>query len=386
MSDHEPAGTGDRATEVSPGDVVNLAGDNALDGVSDHPEVAVGLVGDLVAAEGAAHRRPTARHRAAGITARLFRDAQPVLDFDPVELPNIVAVDKNFAWIDLTGYAAEDLHELAGALDLHPMAVRTALSPWRRPRLDVYPHHFFVSATVAHVEPASYRVQARQIDLFVGRNFLLSVHKHPLPFGERVAARAAQSPDLVRLDSAFMLYLILDQMLEYYDGLTEQLEEEIEAMEERALEDTADPFLEDLLRLKRFVFALGRLVDHHRDVFTAFLRPDFRYVAGHDVEPHFRDLEARLSRLLDRMSAARDAVNGTFDIYVSHVSQRTNDVMKILTVVSTVVLPATVVLGVFGTSFEGLPIFRPLGFVIMLVVMALMTAGILVYFRRRGWV
>jgi len=131
-------------------------------------------------------------------------------------------------------------------------------------------------------------------------------------------------------------------------------------------------------------------LDVHGDPFlvsATVARPDPRTRAGHGVEPSFHDLAARLERLLERRTAARDAVNGAFDIHVSHVAHRTNQVMKPATVVSTVVVPVTVILGIFGSWFGGPPvsIFRPAGFVARLVAIVATTTTILLAFRRRGW-
>jgi magnesium transporter len=167
--------------------------------------------------------------------------------------------------------------------------------------------------------------------------------------------------------------------------LTEGLQDEVEAMEERALADPSETFLEDLLRLKRFVFAVHRLASQHRSVLEAFLRPDFPLVGGDVVEPYFRDLEARLGRLLDTLDAAKEAINGAFDLYDSQVSRRTNDVMKLLTIISFTLLPATVILGFFGTNFE-LPLFTTTAaFIVMVTLIVLTISGALLLFTRWGW-
>lgn len=155
------------------------------------------------------------------------------------------------------------------------------------------------------------------------------------------------------------------------------------------LRDPSESFLEDLLRLKRYVFALSQLADQHRDVFVALLRPDFPWVAGTPVEEYFRDLETRLARLVDLLASALDAVNGAFDIYVSHMAHRTNQVIKLLAMVSTILLPSTLVLGLFGTNFatsiRSVPSGTPLGFAAMVATMALVSVGVLAAFRRRRW-
>lgn len=340
---------------------------------------------DTVSVEGEAAPGSAAAATRTDITAWLFREQMVAREIAVDDLPELIADDENFVWVDLAQYAHTDLQTLAKLLGLPALAVHTALSVWQRPRLDVFDDQFFVAATVPYRDAAAYRVRASEIDLFVGNNFLVSTHKRPLPFMERVLARAGQRPELASLDAAFMLYLVLDELLAYGEALSEGLENEIERMEERALKDMGDTFLDDLLRLKRYSFAVGRLMDQHEELFAAFLRPDFIFVSGDAVEPYFRDLDARLARLLDKIRATKDAVNGAFDIYVSHMSHRTNEVMKVLTLVSTVLLPATIILGIFGTNFRHVPLYAPIDFVVMLALIVLMSGAILLTFHRRGW-
>ena len=344
------------------------------------------LESDIVEVEGAAADGADAAGPPS-VAAWAFRPGAAPQRVTVEELPGLIADDSCVTWVDLAGHAAPDLRALAERLALHPAAVEAALASWQRPRLDVFHDQFRVSATVARLEAPDGRVRVRagELDLFVRCNALLSAHRQPLPFGERVLARARQSAERPRLDAAYLLYVVLDELLHHTERLCEDLEDAVEAIEERALRDTADDFLDALLRLKRAVFALGRLVDQHREVFAAFLRPEFRAVAGEGMEPYFRDLDGRLDHLLGRLGAAKDSVVGAFDIFVSHVAHRTNQVMRLLTVVSTVLLPATVILGLFGTSFAGVPLYTRAAFVAMVLTILLVTGAILVAFRRRGW-
>lgn len=341
----------------------------------------------VVRVEGAATMGASAETR---VTAWLFRpDTAPRLV--PVEdLPALVTDDANFVWVDVTDYAAQDLLHLGPLLGLHRRALRTALSPWHRPRLDVYDTHFFVSATVARLHPEAHRVLAGELDLFVGNNFLVSAHKRPLPFGETVTARANTSPELVQLDSAFMLFIILDELIGYYDELTEHVQSEVETKQLQALRHTSDEFLEQLVGLKRYVFALSHLASQHREVFAAFLRPDFPFVTGDEASEYFEDLEARLARLLDALAVVSTAVTDAFDIYVSHMSQQTNQVIKVLTMVSTVLLPTTVIVSIFGTnlavSVRSMPLDTPIGLLVMLCCVAFVSGGTLFVFHRKGWI
>lgn len=317
------------------------------------------------------------------VEARLFQAAAPPREVELGELPALAADDACFVWVDLSDYRAADLDAVARELDLPEAAMRITLAGWQRPRLDVFGDRFFVAVTVPRSDGRTRHVLASELDLVVGQNYLVSVHKQPLPFAETALARATQDPNLLRLDSAFLLSILLDELLDHYESLTEGLQDEIEALEERALTDRSDAFLADMLQMKRYVFAIYRLAGQHRAVLAAFLRPDSPLVGGDRVEPYFRDLQERLGRLLDGLEASKETVNGAFDIYVSQVSRRANDIMTVLAVVSTVLLPATVILGLFSTNFQALE--PTIGFISMIASVILVSALALVVFYRWGW-
>jgi magnesium transporter len=363
--------------------------DAALDGVDIHTLISgtermAETVTDVIDAEGSADTLSGAD--APAFVAWLFQEEAEPRQVGLEDLPTLAADDAYFVWVDLNGYVPSDLAQVAEQLDLPEAAVQVTLAGWQRPRLGVFRDRYFVAVTVPHAELAAQRVLASELDLFVGRNYLVSAHKRPLPFAERVMARAVQNPGLLKLDSAFLLSILIDELLAHFEVLTEELEDEVEAMEERALTDSSDALLEDLLHLKRFAFAVYRLASQHRATLEAFLRPDFPLVGGDVIEPYFRDLDERLGRLLDALEAAKESVNGSFDLYVSQVAHRTNDIMKVLTIVSVTLLPASVILAFFGTNFDSPPIRTTSGFIVMVALIVLTTAGSLVLFTRRGWI
>jgi magnesium transporter len=363
--------------------------DAVLDGVDLHTVISgteriAETVTDVIDAEGSAEEDSSTD--APAFVAWLFQEDVEPRQVTLEELPGLAADDNCFVWVDLNGYDPSDLTRVAEQLDLPEAAVQVTFAGWQRPRLGVFRDRYFVAVTVPHAELAAQRVLASELDLFVGRNYLVSAHKRPLPFAERVLARAVQNPALLKLDSAFLLSILIDELLAHFEALTEELEDEVEAMEERALTDASDALLEDILHLKRFAFALYRLASQHRATLEAFLRPDFPLVGGDVIEPYFRDLDERLGRLLDALGAVKESINGSFDLYVSQVAHRTNDIMKILTIVSVTLLPASVILGFFGTNFESPQIGTTGGFIVMMALIVLTTVGSLALFARRGWI
>lgn len=355
--------------------------------VAKGSEAPVETEGTLEVEGTAATERESAEAGAESVRALLFSPEAEPRAVELQEVPALTKEDRDFVWVDLAGYSQEGLQEVAGLLDLPRDAVHTTLAEWRRPRLQVFGDRLYVTATVPQLDPGAYRVEAQQLDIFLGPNFLVSAHKQPLPFSERILARARQNPKLLDQDAIFLLYIFLDELVGYYEQIHEHLENEIERVEERALIDTSDEFLHDLVRFKRYAFALSQLADQHRPIFDAFLRPDFRWVEGQEVEPYYRDLDDRLGRLTDALQADKDAINGAFDIYVSHMSHRTNSIMKTLTIVSTVLLPASVILGFFGTNnLQDVPaLVHAPGFFLMLGSIVAISAAILLTFRAKGW-
>jgi magnesium transporter len=331
----------------------------------------------------------TARKRtgeAARIRAWRFRRDDPVPDeIDVDRLAAEISDGSDLIWIDLSAYRDDDLRALGKTLDLNPAGIRLALAAWRRPGLDAFENHALASVTVVDPNPETRKVGVDELDLFVAEQFVLSAHVRPLPFEEQVLSRAGGNAEQLKQDAPFLLYIILDELVEHYERVTEHLEEEIERMEERALGDSSDTFLSDLVRLKRYVFTITRLADQHRAVFSGLLRPDFPFISSEHGEDYFRDLEGRFSGRMDTLMAARDGVNGSFDIYVSSVAHRTNHVIKLLTIVSALLLPASMVFGFFGINFTQMAIFEPWGFYVMLGIVALMVGGMLGLFWRRGW-
>ena len=336
----------------------------------------------LVKKEPAAPTRRKQSKSQPTIRTWLFRGSAAGEGFDLKQLPRLAADNKNMAWVDLSEYSEAEFKEIGRLLDLHQVAIEAALAPWQRPRIDTFQTYFFLSVTLLETDLGNLKVKIGELDLFMGRNFLVTAHRQQVPFLDNVIERVQQSPELVRYHTAFMVYILLDEMLAYYQSEYEELEERIQRIEESALRNDNDDFLADLLRLKRYVFLVGRLADQHKTVFAAFTRPDFDLISGNDVEPYFKDLQQRLSQFVDRLFASREAVTGAFDIYVSQISHRTNKTIKLLTVASTVLLPATLIVGFFGTSFTQL--HNQASFDAMLVLLVAVPATILVVLRRAG--
>ena len=352
----------------------------ADDGTSPIELKTSGLGGDVLHIEEAMIERLSAQADGA-MTCLLFHPGTVPQQVVLADLPKLLSVDDNFVWVDITRADVQTVKQVAQMLELHEHAVERTIAAWQPPRLDLFGNHFLVTTTLRQLDAVGLRIEAQKVAFVVGRNFLVSIHQQPLPFISRVLQRATQNAHLIEYDAMLMLFILLDELLEYYELLKEQVQGQIELMEERALTETSTVFLRDVLHFKRYTFALSQLASQHRPIFTAFLRPDFTHIAGRRVASHFRDLDARHMRLEDAFLAAKDTINTIFSIYVSHVSHFTNQVMKTLTIVSTMLLPASLIIALFSASHS-----QSIGsFVLMLASIALCSALVLWIFHYKGW-
>jgi magnesium transporter len=367
------------AEEIAPR--VTVVGEEETPHLAAARERVLNTAGDAMVAE----ELPVEVEAETLATVWLFQPDTPPQRVNLEDVPGLITVESNLVWVDIARFDEDDLRVLARHLDLDRGMVDSMLTAWSRPRLALFNNRFYLSVTLAQLDPAGPRLQASQVDLVVGDNFLRTAHHQPLPFYDAILSRASHDPDLVRLDSAFMLYIVLEELLGYFDALQESVQGEVEELQIRALRDSGTAFLAALLQFKRYVFAFGQVVQQHHPVLRAFLRPDFPYVSDEEVQPHFRSLDDRLARLVDRLDMTRQEVNTTFDIYLSHESHRTNLAMKVLTMVATLLFTATFIEGFFSPSFSGIPSHTVGGFITMAVLIAVVAIATLGIFRWRGW-
>jgi magnesium transporter len=184
----------------------------------------------------------------------------------------------------------------------------------------------------------------------------------------------------------YLLYEILDHLIEHYFPVLEGIEEDIEGVEERIFAaDDADT-LDAILRLKRRVLEIKRALTPHRDLFGRIARNEFEEITPQTVV-FYRDLYDSTYRLAEVADSYRDVLSGTLDAHISMISHRLNEVMKVLTIISTILLPLTFIAGVYGMNFDYMPeLHWRYGYFYVWGVMLAVAAGLLLFFRRRRWI
>jgi magnesium transporter len=309
------------------------------------------------------------------------------LEASPEEVKRLLDSSVPF-WLDLqasSGYggAADDpVHELLrDTFHLHPLALEDSEHFRQRPKLDMYDDFALL---VVYGPGAS--DQLTEVHCYCAERYLVTVHRQPCPCLTDVVGRmqaGGTTPSIL-----MVLYRVVDTLVDGYFPILSALDDRIDELEDEILSSPTEAQLGELFDMKRALIALRKVVTPQRDVFATLIGADTLPGMTPDGERYFRDVYDHLIRVSDLVDSYRDLMSGVMDTHLSTVSNRLNVVMKQLTIIATVFLPLSFLTGFFGQNF-GWMVSRLGSFGVFLGagigLQALVAAGLLVMFRRRGW-
>jgi magnesium transporter len=279
------------------------------------------------------------------------------------------------AWFDIDDPASPALDELARRYRLHELQIEDCRHRMQRAKVEEHGEYLFI---VLKALGASERFH--DVDVFLGSDFLITVHAGERDLMERLRRRASES-NVQRLDR--LLYVLTDQVVDGYMASLEHLGEEISKVENESLHRPEPPVLRFIFRLKRKLLEFRRVASGMREVVNTVLRKQGGLIAD-DIAPYFRDVYDHLVRMLDLAETYRDLLTGALDVYLSSVANRTNQVMKVLTIYGTIALPLVIITGFFGMNLS-LPWGEqhPYGAFYAVGIMLLSVLAVLLYLKRK---
>lgn len=306
-------------------------------------------------------------------------------DDRPVELgaASVPIADDQLLWIDIDDRAPDDLGAAAAAVGLEPEALQRLAKVDRRARILRLPDRVVLTLGAVDAEDAG--VERHELDIVVGANHVITVHDGPVGAVDAFRAEIDHEDQLGRLDAAAFTAGLIDAVFTAFFHQIETIEEAIDELDELAVrQGREDRFLSTVLVLRRRIARLRRVLAPNREALLPLERPDFELRS--DIGPVWPGLVQRLERALDGLETTRDLLVGSFDLYLGHASQRTNEVMKVLTIVSAIALPAVVLAGVMGMNFQPGFFDNPDNFYVVVGAMIGMALAILGAARWRHWI
>ena len=283
-------------------------------------------------------------------------------------------------WFHIDDPSSPALDELATKFKLHPLQIEDCRHPPQRPKVEEHEQYLFVVLKHLH-NSEGHDIEFDDLDAFIGADFLVTVSSGDRQFMEHVCTRARQEK-LSRVDRLF--YMIVDEIVDAYTLLLDHIADESSEIEAEVLENPDPPMLRRIFRVKRGLIEFRRVAGGMREVVNAIIRREHG-IMGDDLDMYFRDIYDHLIRTVDLIETYRDLLTGSLDIYLSAVANRTNQVMKVLTVYGTVSIPLVVITGFFGMNLKVPWMESPHGAWYATALMLFSTLIVLVYFRAKRW-
>jgi magnesium transporter len=298
------------------------------------------------------------------------------------EVARLLREKRGCLWVDLERPTDEERKILETVFRFHPVAIEGCLAQTRHPRLHDYGEYLYlVFHAVRGVQP----LETDEIDVFLGENFLVTYQERPVPEVEEIRRRALQVEHVMKRGPDRLLAELLDRLADGYGDMMEQLDQAVDGIEDRLFRHAGRPALRDVFALKKDVLHLRRVVSPQREVLSRLARGEFPVVTREEAV-FFRDVYDHIYRVSEMLESFRDVLTSAMEVYLTVVSNRINEVMRVLTVVSVVLMSTSLVAGIYGMNVELLRTGTRADFYIILGAMAAISAGLLAAFRRRKWI
>ena len=319
------------------------------------------------------------------------RDGTLRVDLQPDEFLTALQDPDELLWVDFQAEPNETCEPiLRDTFRFHPLAIDDALQEAHVPRVDDWQEYLYlVLHAVVFEQRDGPHIDTLELDVFQGPNYVVTHHDVPIPAIDQVWARCQRDERLVRAGADHLFYELADHLVARYMPVTEALDDAIDELEIEIFDRPTPDTLENLFLLRQAIIYLRRIIAPQREVFNKLARDNYAVISAQE-RVYFRDVYDHLVRLHDTSEGLRDLVSGAVDTYLSIVNNRLSDVMKTLTIITTLFMPASFLAGFFGMNF-----FTPSDpmeaatsqpmLLATLAIMALVPAAMLWYLHRRGW-
>lgn len=290
-------------------------------------------------------------------------------------------------WLDLLQPDEEDLARVSHEFDLHPLAVEDATQEHQRPKVEEYSNFFFVVFYTVAYNDALRRITIHEIDMFLGTNYLITVHQQPLDELEEAEQRWTRNAKQLTWGIGILFYSLLDTIVDRYFPITDDLVEQAEEIEARlfAARRHISNIAFEILDLKKQFTLLRRIASPERDVLNVLTNRDNQIFEEH-VLIYFRDIYDHITRLSDTVDIYRDQLSTTMDANLSIVSNDLNKVMRTLTVASIILMADALIAGIYGMNFKNMPELNwAWGYFACLGLMFVISALLVLCFKQLKW-
>ena len=309
-----------------------------------------------------------------------FTEKIPVADISEVCL----AKDK-VIWADVADPTSDDFLQLAEEFGFHHLSIEDCRKEHQRPKVEEYPGYYFIVLYEAELVGPHKRLELRELNIFLGTNYLVTVHSQPIRAVETAKRLWHEWTDRAEHGAGLLAYLLMDAIVDDYMPLLDIMSERMDDLEDKIFGEFKPEALEEIFRIKKQLLYLRRAVTPLRDVFNTLLRRE-QPIFPRETHVYFQDVFDHLIRVSDTIDNLRDMLSSTMDAYLSVSGNRMNMIMKRLTSISTILMSVTLVAGIYGMNFDKMPELKwQYGYVFALLSMVGIGIGLYLYLKKVKW-
>ena len=290
-------------------------------------------------------------------------------------------------WVNVDGVADPAVVESLGrTYQLHPLVMEDILNTDQRPKVEAYPGYLYIVLRMLQFDKDRQQIHSEQLSLVLGQDYVLSFQERPGDVFDGVRERLRAGRRIRFMRSDYLTYALLDAVVDHYFEMLEYIGEQVEALEDQVIDTPGPDTLARMHHFKREMLLLRKSIWPLRELLSRLTRDESELISE-ETRLYLRDVYDHVIHVMDSIDTIRELLVSMLDLYLSSVSKRTNEIMKVLTLFASLFMPLTFIVGVYGMNFDVMPELRWVwGYPTVLLVMLGVVIGLLALFRRRRWI
>lgn len=288
-------------------------------------------------------------------------------------------------WFDMEDPAPEEFDLLDDEFHFHDLSIEDCIMPLSRPKIDFYDEYFFLVLHGVVLEKGKNKFSTTELDVFVGKNYIVSVHEREWSIINNTAEKMTTRANLKIMSVEFLLYIILDTLVDSFYPIIDRIEDMIDQTDMDMFAGNSKNLLQRIAQLKKDILYIRKVVSPQREVFNVLVAANSPLIKT-KMTIYFRNVLDHFYRIYDMIEICRDLITGTLEAYASVVSNKLNEIMKTLTIISTTILPLTFITGIYGMNFDRMPeIAWKYGYMMFWGIVCVVFLGMILFFKKKKW-
>lgn len=304
-----------------------------------------------------------------------------IIDFD-----KFLAREDLIMWVDMTAPSDEESFVLTHDFKFHPLAIEDVISEVPRPKLDDYGEYLFLVFQLADYMGKEKGLKISEVDFFLTKNCLVTVHFDDHPVFDNLYVRAKKDDRLFMRGADFLFHAVLDGVVDNYTATLDLLEFEVDAVEDDVFEEPEEETVKTIFSIRRVIHQLKRIAHPQSEVLSLIIREEYPLISERS-SLYLSDILDHMQRINDTADSHRDTLISALEVYFSSVSTRTNEIIKVLTIFTAILMPPTFLVGLYGMNFKYMPEFNwKYGYAFFWVLVIIITVLLLFFFKKKKWI